>query len=213
MYRPRQRTKSNVPFRTCSTTSVTLGLIAPSRTPSRNVNHPVTISAYRDACPVAEYSPHAYRPAIHYPAPGIKAWDLAFSGTAYQSRIEFFERMNLDGLVNFEITDHVKAFGEAWFSETHATNLLAQPAYNTGLFGAGGTVNGNFLLSINNPFLSANDRTLIQNALNAYGATAAGAAGPRDRGRVRRHSSPLAPSLEPVEPERRASGQFADRAD
>lgn len=88
------------------------------------------------------------------------------------------ERVNVDTLGNFAITDHWKIFGEGWFSETHATNLLSQPAYNTALFGAGGTPNGNFILSINNPFLSATDRTLIQNALNAYGATAAGAADP-----------------------------------
>src|SRR5262249_42698883 len=81
------------------------------------------------------------------------------------------ERMNFDTLMHLDITDHLRAFGEAWFSETHATNLLAQPAYNTSLFGTAGTANGNFLVNINNPFLSANDRTLIQNALNNYGAT------------------------------------------
>jgi iron complex outermembrane recepter protein len=88
------------------------------------------------------------------------------------------ERVNFDTLGNFNITDNVKLFTEGWFSETHATNLLTQPAYNTALFGAGGTPNGNFILSINNPFLSAGDRTLIQNALNAYGATPAGMADP-----------------------------------
>jgi outer membrane cobalamin receptor len=86
------------------------------------------------------------------------------------------ERINVDTLGNFDVTDHWKTFWEGWFSETHATNLLSQPAYNSALFGSGGTANGNFLVSINNPFLSPTDRTLIQNALNAYGATAAGQA-------------------------------------
>src|SRR5205807_6705529 len=67
-------------------------------------------------------------------------------------------------------TDHFAAFAEGWFSEEHATNLIAQPAYNTNLFGGAGTVDGNFVISVNNPFLSTADRTTIQNALNAYGA-------------------------------------------
>jgi outer membrane receptor protein involved in Fe transport len=88
------------------------------------------------------------------------------------------ERINADTLGNFSITDNWKVYAEGWFSETHATELLAQPAYNTALFGTGGTPNGNFIVNVNNPFLSTADRTLIQNALNAYGATAAGAADP-----------------------------------
>lgn len=88
------------------------------------------------------------------------------------------ERVNVDTLGNFSINDNLKVFTEGWFSETHATNLLAQPAYNTALFGAGGTANGNFILNVNNPFLSSGDRTLIQNALSAYGATAAGKSDP-----------------------------------
>ncbi len=81
------------------------------------------------------------------------------------------ERINADILGNFRINDSVNAFAEGWFSETHATNLRAQPAYNAAIFGGGGTVNGNFIVNINNPFLSPGDRTLIQNALNNYAAT------------------------------------------
>ncbi|MGC2194287.1 MAG: TonB-dependent receptor plug domain-containing protein, partial [Terriglobales bacterium] len=80
------------------------------------------------------------------------------------------ERINLDGLGNFKITDHVQAFAEAWFSEAHATNLIAQPAYNTLLFGNANTTSGNFVVSVNNPFLTPADRQTIQNALNAYQA-------------------------------------------
>ena len=81
------------------------------------------------------------------------------------------ERVNIDTLGNFKFTDHVNLFTEGWFSETHATNIIAQPAYNTSLFGAAGTLNGSFKVSANNPFLSVGDQALIQNALNAYGAT------------------------------------------
>ena len=81
------------------------------------------------------------------------------------------ERINVDTLMHFQITDHINAFGEGYFSESHATNLIAQPAYTTNLFGQGGTANGNFVISINNPYLTPTDRALIQAALNNYAAT------------------------------------------
>ncbi|MEP6546561.1 MAG: TonB-dependent receptor [Gammaproteobacteria bacterium] len=80
------------------------------------------------------------------------------------------ERVNADVLGNFKINDSVTAFAEGWFSDTHATDLITQPAYNAAIFGAGGTASGNFIININNPFLSAGDRQLIQNALNNYAA-------------------------------------------
>ena len=45
------------------------------------------------------------------------------------------ERMNFDVLGNFKVNDHISLFAESWFSETHATNLITQPAYNTIFFG------------------------------------------------------------------------------
>jgi iron complex outermembrane receptor protein len=81
------------------------------------------------------------------------------------------ERTNIDTLMHFQITDHINAFGEGYFSESHATNLIAQPAYTTNLFGVAGTANGNFVVSINNPYLTPGDRALIQTALNNYAAT------------------------------------------
>src|SRR6204780_4149011 len=81
------------------------------------------------------------------------------------------ERTNIDTLMHFQINDHINAFGEGYFSESHSTNLIAQPAYNTNLFGQGGTPNGNFVISINNPYLTPGDRALIQTALNNYAAT------------------------------------------
>ena len=84
------------------------------------------------------------------------------------------ERMNFDVLGNFNINDSVHLFTEGWFSETHATNLLAQPAYNTIFFGGAGTANGNFIINVNNPFLSVGDRQTIQTALNNYAAALGG---------------------------------------
>ena len=81
------------------------------------------------------------------------------------------ERTNIDTLMHFQITDHINAFGEGYFSESHATNLISQPAYNVNSFGVAGTSTGNFVLSINNPYLTPADRALIQTALNNYAAT------------------------------------------
>lgn len=63
------------------------------------INDPMNLDAFRRVAPT-EYVPHSYRPNIHTPGevlPGLAA-DFAFVGTGYQSRIDFFQRMNLDGL-------------------------------------------------------------------------------------------------------------------
>src|SRR5258708_4168066 len=78
------------------------------------------------------------------------------------------ERINVDTLMHFQINDRLNAFGEGYFSETHASNLISQGAYNTRLFGTAGTPNGNFRLRLNNPHLTPGDRALIQPALNNY---------------------------------------------
>jgi hypothetical protein len=63
------------------------------------LNDPVNIDRYRELAPT-EYVPHAYRPQLHRPGVVDKdlAADLAFVGTGFESRIEFFEAMDLDGL-------------------------------------------------------------------------------------------------------------------
>jgi spore maturation protein CgeB len=63
------------------------------------LNDPTGIEQYQALCP-SIYVPHAYRPRIHYPAaPGAeKEWDLAFIGSGFPSRVEFFGAMNLHGL-------------------------------------------------------------------------------------------------------------------
>ena len=63
------------------------------------INDPANLEAFR-ALGAAEYVPHAYRPAVHVPGPADPALasDFVFSGTGYESRIGFFEAMDLDGL-------------------------------------------------------------------------------------------------------------------
>jgi spore maturation protein CgeB len=63
------------------------------------LNDPTGIEQYQALCP-SIYVPHSYRPHIHHPAPPGSAheWDLAFIGSGFPSRVEFFGAMNLDGL-------------------------------------------------------------------------------------------------------------------
>ncbi|NWP28989.1 hypothetical protein GY984_25170, partial [Escherichia coli] len=80
------------------------------------------------------------------------------------------ERYLANAQLNYELTDHVRFFGEAWYSHNKGVNLIDQPNYNTALFDAAGTPDGNLLLSINNPFLNPADRATIAANLPA-GAT------------------------------------------
>ena len=82
-----------------------------------------------------------------------------------------YKRVNIDTLTHFQVNDSVDVFGEGWYSRTTASSLGSQPAYTSALFGTGGTAAGNLVVGINNPFLSAADRGLIQTALNNYAAT------------------------------------------
>lgn len=63
------------------------------------VNDPTNLEWFRALGPAA-YMPHAYRPSVHHPGPPDPdlACDLAFVGTGFESRIRFFEQMDLDGL-------------------------------------------------------------------------------------------------------------------
>ena len=60
---------------------------------------PINIADFQQVTRAA-HAPHCYRPAVHTPGPAdpALACDFAFVGTGYQSRIEFFERMDLTGL-------------------------------------------------------------------------------------------------------------------
>jgi hypothetical protein len=68
------------------------------------LNDPVNIERYQQLDGDVAYAPHSYRPHVHYPRPAgvplnpeLNA-DLAFIGTGFTSRVEFFGEMNLDGL-------------------------------------------------------------------------------------------------------------------
>jgi outer membrane receptor protein involved in Fe transport len=71
------------------------------------------------------------------------------------------ERYNANLLGHFDITDNIRLFGEAWYSHSKSTDLLTQPEYNTGVFDAPGAPAGDLLLSVNNPFLTPDQRAII----------------------------------------------------
>jgi hypothetical protein len=66
------------------------------------LNDPLNLDMYHREGLQAIYQPHCYRPNVHHPRtearkPELES-DFAFIGTAFKSRIKFFEALNLDGI-------------------------------------------------------------------------------------------------------------------
>ena len=76
------------------------------------------------------------------------------------------ERWNANLIGHFDITDNIRLFAEGWYSHSKSNNLSTQPEYNSGIFGGGGQPAGNFILSVNNPFLTPAQRQTIINSIN-----------------------------------------------
>lgn len=66
------------------------------------LNDPTNIELFTQHSGPTLYMPHAYRPDLHYPRTAPRdpelASDLSFIGTAFQSRIGFFEAMDFSGV-------------------------------------------------------------------------------------------------------------------
>ena len=76
------------------------------------------------------------------------------------------KRYNLNILGNYELTDNIRLFAEGWYAYSKGTNLREQPVYNSGLFDEAGTPDGPIFININNPFLTAAQRAVIQNSID-----------------------------------------------
>lgn len=63
------------------------------------LNDPTNLAAFERVAPTV-YTPHSYRPNVHTPGPALTEYrsEFAFVGTGYQSRIQFLEAMDLDGV-------------------------------------------------------------------------------------------------------------------
>jgi spore maturation protein CgeB len=64
------------------------------------LNDPINLDTYRAVQPNTWYIPHAYDPEKHRRRPPVAdlVSDFAWVGTAYPSRVQWFEDINLDGL-------------------------------------------------------------------------------------------------------------------
>ena len=89
----------------------------------------------------------------------------------YSNLQAWTERVNVVSLGHFDWTDNVQTFWNGWLSEDHSHSLIAQPLYNATIFGNPGQFDGPLYISTKNPYLSAADQALIQNEMNAYGAS------------------------------------------
>ena len=89
----------------------------------------------------------------------------AYSLTGVQNLLTDLKRYNANAQLSYQLTDAVRLFGEGWYSVSEGRNLASQPVYNTGLFDAPGTRDGSLIISLNNPFLAAVDRTAIANSI------------------------------------------------
>jgi iron complex outermembrane receptor protein len=80
------------------------------------------------------------------------------------------ERINSAMLGRFDINDHVRVFGELWFSETHTSIAAQDDALDWALYNSAGLPQGNLIISATNPFLSAADQATIARNLAAFAA-------------------------------------------
>jgi iron complex outermembrane recepter protein len=72
------------------------------------------------------------------------------------------KRYNANLLGQFEVTENIRLFAEGWYSYSKGVNLLNQPVYNSAFFDLAGTPDGNIIISLDNPFLSPQARTIIE---------------------------------------------------
>jgi outer membrane receptor protein involved in Fe transport len=91
-----------------------------------------------------------------------------FNLDAVSNLLASTERANVTMLGSLQITPRIRAYGEGWYSTTSGTRLAAQPVYNTLAFGPAGSIDGNLVMSIDNPYLPSAARAMIlQNLLNS----------------------------------------------
>jgi hypothetical protein len=61
------------------------------------INDPTNLKTFEAVAPTV-YAPHAYRESLHYRNDLPHDIDFSFVGTAFPSRVEFFEQLDLDGV-------------------------------------------------------------------------------------------------------------------
>ena len=89
-----------------------------------------------------------------------------YSLSQVENLLTDLKRYSANLIARYAISDRVRVYGEGWYSVSQGRNLTAQPAYNYGFFGPGGSRDGNLILSVDNPFLSPAARASIVNSIN-----------------------------------------------
>lgn len=89
----------------------------------------------------------------------------AYSLPSVENLLTDLKRYSANAQLSYQLTDNIRLFGEGWYSVSQGRNLASQPVYNTGLFDAPGTRDGNLIISLANPFLSQAARNTIANSI------------------------------------------------
>ncbi|WP_158258073.1 TonB-dependent receptor domain-containing protein [Sphingopyxis lindanitolerans] len=89
-----------------------------------------------------------------------------FSLIPLSNLLSKIERINALSMAEYQLTDNIRVFAEGWYSRSKGTNLRDQPEYNSGIFDADGAPAGNFIMSIDNPYLSDETRAAIIDSIN-----------------------------------------------
>ena len=108
---------------------------------------------------------------LNTPAPGTGAitangirginGDRAFQFSDFGQLTSDLRRFGANVFLNYDVTDNINVFVEAQYYDARADELVQQPTFNSTLFGG---LSGALTFDINNPFLSAQARTTLQNA-------------------------------------------------
>jgi spore maturation protein CgeB len=61
------------------------------------INDPTHLAQFEQVGP-SFYVPHAYDPAVHFPADIAPVWDCSFVGTGFPERVRFLERVDWSGI-------------------------------------------------------------------------------------------------------------------
>jgi len=71
------------------------------------------------------------------------------------------KRYNAVLTTSYEINNSWRISAEGWYTVSEGRNLITQPAYNSALFGAAGSRDGNLIVPLSNPFLTPETRAAI----------------------------------------------------
>lgn len=163
-------------FGACLVTNATVPSLSSGGVPSRNAGlansgGPAYPGAIRNAAgQVVAFAPDGTLQPYDF---GIQNNGLVFAqgGNGFNLRplssfIAPIERTLIDGLAHYDLTEHLRVFGEFEYAHSDATQLAAQPAYQSALFAAQKGA-GPLTFTTSNPFLSAQAAGI----LNAAGAS------------------------------------------